>query len=156
MPCRWNTSSGLITWYRPRRRRRSYVLLRDTLRELGKVGLSRVVIRTREYLALVVPRDAALLLMLIRYPQELISADEYEFPSRAHATYRLGKRELQMARQLVESMSGDWRPSQYQDKFRARLSKVVAARLRRKGARVEPPRPPRPKLRRRSWTSWRC
>ncbi len=119
---------------------RSYVLLRDTLRELGKVGLSRVVIRTREYLALVVPRDAALLLMLIRYPQELISADEYDFPSRAHASYRLGKRELQMARQLVESMSGDWRPAQYQDKFRARLSKVVAARLRRKGARVEPPR----------------
>lgn len=98
--------------------------------------MSRVVIRTREYLALVVPRGAARLLILIRYPQGLIPADEYRLPSRAHLTHRLGKRELQMSRQLVEAMSGEW---QYQDNFCARRSKVVAARLRRKGAPVEPP-----------------
>jgi DNA end-binding protein Ku len=116
---------------------KSYVLLRETLRKLDRVGLARVVIRTREYLALVIPRDAALMLMLLRYPQELVPADEYSYPDRAASAYRLGAREFDMARQLVESMSGAWRPAEYRDEFRARLAKVIEARLRRKGATVQ-------------------
>jgi DNA end-binding protein Ku len=118
---------------------KGYVLLRETLEELDKVGLSRVVIRTREYLALLVPRDDALMLLLIRYPQELVPADEYAFPDRAPSTYKIGKRELDMARQLVRSMSGEWKPSEYRDEFRARLAKVIAERMKHKGARVEKP-----------------
>jgi len=118
---------------------KSYVLLRETLKKAERVGLARVVIRTREYLALVVPREAALLLLLLRYPQELVPLDEYRFPEGSLTTYRLGARELDMARQLVDSMSGEWTPSQYRDEFRARLDKVIAERLRQKGARVEPP-----------------
>jgi DNA end-binding protein Ku len=116
---------------------KSYVLLRDTLRTLKRVGLARVVIRTREYLALVVPREAALMLMLIRYPQELLQADDYALPDRAESAYRISAQERKMAQQLVESMSGEWRPTQYKDEFRARLSKVIQTRLSRKGARVE-------------------
>jgi DNA end-binding protein Ku len=123
-----------------KRAEKSYVLLRETLKKLGKAGLSRVVIRTREHLALVLPREAALVLLLLRYPQEIVAADEYAFPGRSLSAYRLGKRELEMARQLVESMSGAWKPSQYRDEFRARLSKVIEARIRRKGTRVGKPR----------------
>jgi len=123
----------------PRKAAKSYVLLRETLAALGKVGLARVVIRTREYLALVVPREAALMLVLIRYPQELVPAGRYSFPTRASGAQRAGRRELRMARQLVESMSGTWQPAHYKDEFRTRLSKVIAARMRHKGARVEPP-----------------
>jgi DNA end-binding protein Ku len=122
-----------------RKAEKGYVLLRETLTELDKVGLSRVVIRTREYLAVLMPRDAALMLLLIRYPQELVPADEYAFPDRAPSTYKIGKRELDMARQLVQSMSGAWKPSEYRDEFRARLSKVIAERMKHKGARVEKP-----------------
>jgi DNA end-binding protein Ku len=120
---------------------KSYVLLRETLKKLGKAGLSRVVIRTREHLALVLPREDALVLLLLRYPQELVPADEYAFPESSLSAYRLGKRELEMARQLVESMSAAWKPSEYRDEFRARLSKVIETRMRHKGARVEKPRP---------------
>lgn len=123
-----------------KRAEKSYVLLRETLQKLGKAGLSRVVIRTREHLALVLPREAALVLLLLRYPQEIVPAAEYAFPDRSLSAYRLGKRELEMARQLVESMSGAWKPSEYRDEFRARLSKVIEARIRRKGTRVEKPR----------------
>src|SRR5215469_1596492 len=83
-----------------RKAEKGYVLLRETLKELDKVGLSRVVIRTREYLALLMPRDAALMLLLIRYPQELVPADEYVFPGHSMSSYRVGTRELDMARQL--------------------------------------------------------
>jgi DNA end-binding protein Ku len=122
-----------------RKAEKSYVLLRETMKKDGRVALARVVIRTREYLALLVPREAALLLLLLRYPQEVIPADEFSFPEGSLSSYRLGTRELDMARQLVSSMSGEWDPSQYRDEFRSRLTKVIEERLRHKGARVEAP-----------------
>jgi DNA end-binding protein Ku len=121
----------------PKKSEKSYVLLRETLRQEKRVGLARVVIRTREYLALVMPREAALMLLLIRYPQELVPADEYAFPHGALSSYRLGKREMDMARQLVASMSGKWEPAKYRDEFRAKLSKVIEARMKKKGGHVE-------------------
>jgi len=123
----------------PKKAAKSYVLLRETLKQLKRVGLARVVIRTREYLALVMPRDAALMLMVLRYPQEIVPADEYAFPDGSLADYKLGKRELDMARQLVESMGGEWQPKEYRDEFRAKLSKVIEERMRHKGSRVEKP-----------------
>ena len=123
----------------PRKAEKGYALLRATLKELGRVGLARVVIRTREYLALVMPRDAALMLMLLRYPQELVPADEYAFPDRPLSAYRVSKPELAMARQLVESMSGEWRPSEHRDEFRANLSKAIEQRMRQRGAHVAKP-----------------
>jgi len=118
---------------------KSYVLLRETLKKVGRAGLARVVIRTREYLALVVPHEAALMLLLLRYPQELVPADTYSFPTGSLSAYSLRAGELDMARQLVESMSGEWKPTEYRDEFRARLEKVIEERLRQKGARVEAP-----------------
>jgi DNA end-binding protein Ku len=119
---------------------KGYVLLRETLRGANRAGLARVVIRTREHIALVMPKDDALMLLLLRYPQELIAADEYSFPTGNLKNYRLGKRELDMAQQLVESMSGAWEPKQYKDQFRAKLTKVIQARLRRKGAKLKAPK----------------
>lgn len=121
----------------PKKAEKGYVLLRETLKELKRAGLARVVIRTREYLALVLPRDQALVMILLRYPQEVIAADEYGFPERPLKSYRLSERELEMARQLVESMSSSWKPSSYHDEFRAKLAKVIQKRLRSKGAKVQ-------------------
>jgi DNA end-binding protein Ku len=125
----------------PKKAAKSYVLLRETLKQLKRVGLARVVIRTREYLALVMPRDDALMLMVLRYPQEIVPADEYAFPDGSLGDYRLGKRELDMARQLVESMGGAWQPKEYRDEFRAKLSKVIEERMRHKGSRIEKSEP---------------
>lgn len=127
----------------PKRAQKGYVLLRETLRDLDKAALGRVVIRTREYLALVQPRENALMLLLLRYPQELIPQDDYAFPDRPLGSYHLRPRERKMARQLVESMSAEWTPSDYLDEFRGKLSKVIKKRLQRKGARAKAP-PDRP------------
>jgi len=112
---------------------KGYVLLRETLKRLKTAGLARVVIRTREYLALVVPHDDALLLMLLRFPQELVPADEYAFPDKKPAAYRISPKELEMAESLVKSMIGKWQPQDYHDDFRERLVKVIEERVKAKG-----------------------
>ncbi|MGN6729125.1 MAG: Ku protein [Rhodanobacteraceae bacterium] len=112
---------------------KGYVLLRETLKRLKTAGLARVVIRTREYLALVVPHEDALLLMLLRFPQELVPADEYAFPDKKPAAYRISPKELEMAESLVKSMIGKWQPQNYHDDFRERLVKVIEERVKAKG-----------------------
>lgn len=115
---------------------KGYVLLRETLNQAGLAGLARVVIRTREYLSMVVPRGDALVLILLRFPQELVPADEYDFPQNKPSSYRISSKELDMAKSLVESMVSRWNPKDYQDEFRARLQKVIEARVRSKGKKV--------------------
>ena len=112
---------------------KGYVLLRETLKRLKTAGLARVVIRTREYLALVLPRDDALLLMLLRYPQEIVPADEYAFPDKKVSAYRVTQKELDMAESLVKSMVGKWKPAEYHDDFRERLTKVIEGRIKAEG-----------------------
>ncbi|NLA68545.1 MAG: Ku protein, partial [Gammaproteobacteria bacterium] len=112
---------------------KGYVLLRETLRDTGKVGIARVVIRTREYLAAVLPQGNALVLMLLRYPQELVDPADYRLPEGAKGDYRISDKEFAMARQLIESMAGDWDPSAYRDEFRERLEKVIRQRMKSQG-----------------------
>jgi DNA end-binding protein Ku len=112
---------------------KGYVLLRDTLVKTAKVGIARVVIRTREYLAAVMPQDHALVMILLRYPQELVDVDDFNIPSKKAADYRVTAKELEMARHLIDSMSGEWKPADYRDEFRARLHKVIEKRMKQKG-----------------------
>lgn len=108
---------------------KGYVLLREVLRRTGKVAIARVVIRTRQYLAMVMPREDALILNLLRFPQEIVPADDYSFPSGTLAKYRINATELHMAEELLKSMSGKWNPADYKDEFRAKLRKLIQARV---------------------------
>ena len=112
---------------------KGYVLLRETLRKTKRIGIGRVVIRTREYLCAVMPQDDALIMLLLRYPQELVTADNYSFPGEDASTYRITTAELSMAGQLIESMTGEWKPGDYKDDFRERLTKVIEKRMKSKG-----------------------
>ncbi|MCF7752418.1 Ku protein [Bacillus subtilis subsp. subtilis] len=118
---------------------KGYVLLRETLRRTGKVGIARVVVRTREYLCAVMPHADALVLMILRYPQELVDPEDYKLPTGSLAQYRINSKETAMAEQLIESMSGDWKPDQYHDAFRERLQVLLKKRIKAKGGttRVE-------------------
>ena len=112
---------------------KGYVLLRETLRGSGRVGIARVVIRTREYLAAVLPQGDALVLMLLRYPQELVDPADYALPEGKPSEYRVSAKELQMAEQLIDSMSGKWDPGDYKDEFRERLQAIIRKRIKSKG-----------------------
>jgi DNA end-binding protein Ku len=117
---------------------KGYVLLRETLKRTGKIGIARVVIRTREYLSAVMPRGDALMLLLLRYPQEMVDAGEYKIPQDAPSAYRITDKEIKMAQELIESMSDEWKPGDYRDDYRDRLRKVIEKRLKSKGV-VTPP-----------------
>ena len=117
---------------------KGYVLFRETLKRTGKIGIARVVIRTREYLSAVMPKGDALMLMLLRYPQELVDTSDYKIPEGAASRHRISPKEMQMAEQLIESMSGEWKPGDYRDEFRDRLRKVIEKRLKSRGV-VTPP-----------------
>ncbi|HEU4662912.1 MAG TPA: Ku protein [Dokdonella sp.] len=112
-----------------KRAEKGYVLLRQTLEKTGRIGIGRVVIRTREYLCAVLPRGKALLMNLLRYPSEVIPQSAYDFPATAK---RVSRSELAMAEKLVETLSGEWKPADFKDEFRERLEKVIAKRLKSK------------------------
>ena len=112
---------------------KGYVLLRETLAATGKIGIARVVIRTREYLSAVMPQGDALVLILLRFPQELVDAEDYKLPTGKASDYRISPQEMKMATQLIESMSGVWKPGDFRDEFRERLSKVIQKRMKSKG-----------------------
>lgn len=111
---------------------KGYVLLRDVLARTGKAGIGRVVIRTREYLAAVLPRDDALVMLVLRFAQELVDPEEYRLPEGKSGKWKISEREVEMAEQLISSMSGEWDPDQFKDDFRVRLQKVIEERVRSK------------------------
>lgn len=122
---------------------KGYVLLRETLRDTGKVGIAKVVIRTREYLAAVMPQGDALILLLLRYQQEVVDPQDFKLPAGAVGEYRITPKEQEMARQLIESMSGTWQPEDYHDEFRGKLEQILRKRIQAKGGTtkvdIEPP-----------------
>ncbi|HEX4965276.1 MAG TPA: Ku protein [Thermoanaerobaculia bacterium] len=106
---------------------KAYVLLRETLRRTGKVGIAKVVIRTRQYLVAVVARGQAevLTLELMRYAHELRDAEDLEVP---HGKGGLSPKELSMAERLVEGMVEKWDPEKYKDDYRNDLMKLIEER----------------------------
>ena len=113
---------------------KGYVLLRETLKKTGRIGIGKVVIRTRQYLCALMPQDDALLLNLMRFPQELVQPDQFELPAEKVSSYRISALELKMAEQLIDSMTVDWKPADYRDDFRDKLHKFIQRRIARSGA----------------------
>ncbi|MGY3265008.1 non-homologous end joining protein Ku [Lysobacter sp. HA35] len=111
---------------------KGYVLLREVLKKNGRVGIGRVVIRTREYLCMLVPQGDALMLMLMRFPQELVDVSEYELPSGSARAWHVTPREMEMAEMLMESMTDEFAPADYKDEFREKLSQVIKERIKQK------------------------
>ena len=113
---------------------KGYVLLREVLKKTGRVGIGRVVIRTREYLSMVTPQGDALMLILMRFPQEVVETSEYTLPEGSARSWHVTPREMEMAEALLESMAEEWSPANYRDEFRERLHDVIKQRIKAKGA----------------------
>lgn len=99
-----------------------YALLHRAMEETGKVGIARFVFRTKEHLAAVRPIDGLLGLETMFFADEVRGADEV---AGAPVEIDVSDRELQMARQLIESTAGEWDPEGYSDTHRERLLDVI-------------------------------
>ncbi|MDN4056423.1 Ku protein [Massilia sp. YIM B02763] len=119
-----------------------YALLRETLRDVGKIGIANVVIRVKQHLAALVCVGDAIVLNTIRYPDEIRPTDELKIPTDDSKAAQVTQKELQMARALVEGMSERWKPQQYHDTYRedllALIKKKVAANQTKTITEAEP------------------
>jgi len=112
-----------------RRGEKAYALLRDALQKAGKVGIARVVIRTKQYLAALVPQGEVLMLNTLRYQGELKSAGELDIPEKLrHA--KVSAKELDMALRLVDDMSDEWQPEKYHDTYHEDLLKRIEEKVK--------------------------
>lgn len=111
---------------------KGYVLLREVLRQYGRVGIGHVVIRTRRYLCALLPIEDRLVLDLLRYRQEIVDPGQFEFPEKDLKKFRISAAELDMAEKLVDSMTISWKPEKYIDDHRKRLHDLVEKRLKLK------------------------
>jgi DNA end-binding protein Ku len=109
-----------------RRGAKSYALLRETLRRTGKAGIAKVVIRTRQHLAAVVPLDDVIVLDLMRFQDELREAADLDLPAGKQG---LTEKELKLAQRLVETMIDAWDPKRYRDDYRVDLKALIDARV---------------------------
>jgi DNA end-binding protein Ku len=112
---------------------KAYALLRDALKHSKKVGVAKVVIKTREYLAGVKPEDGALVLELMHFADELADTSKLHIPTKVE----VGKREMTMAKSLIDSMSSKWNPEKYKDDYREALMEVIEEKVEAGGKEIE-------------------
>ncbi|HVF58479.1 MAG TPA: Ku protein [Thermoanaerobaculia bacterium] len=106
-----------------------YALLREVLLRSGKVGIAKVVIRTKQYLAAVVPQNEVLVLEILRFARELRATDELDLPGRNLKTLGITEREIEMGEKLVAGMAASWDPERYKDDYRKDLLKLIEKRV---------------------------
>jgi DNA end-binding protein Ku len=112
---------------------KAYVLLREALAEGRKVGIAKVIIKTRQYLAGVKALKHALVLELMHFADELLDAEKLNVPKKLE----VGKRENEMAEALVKSMSSKWDPEKYKDDYRDALMEVIEEKVESGGKEIE-------------------
>lgn len=111
---------------------RAYQLLVDVMESTDRAALGRFVMRTKEYLVLVRPRDGLLALTTLRFHDEVRSTDEIAPGGRKPA-----KGKIEGAIAVIESLSTEWEPERYTDLYRERLQGVIEDK--KKGKRIKAP-----------------
>jgi DNA end-binding protein Ku len=113
-----------------RRGEKGYALLRETLQHTRKVGIANVVIRTRQYVAALIPVDDMIVMNTLRYAEEVRAADELDVPPKNLKAVGVTPRETEMAVKLVDEMTGDWNPKDYRDTYHEDLLKLIDKRIK--------------------------
>lgn len=104
---------------------KAYTLLREALVDSGKIGIAKVVIKTRQHLAAIKPQENGLMLELMHFPDELLDTSDFKAPVKKAPS----KAEMAMAKQLISSMSEEWTPSIYHDEYHEILEKIVEEKV---------------------------
>jgi DNA end-binding protein Ku len=110
--------------------RKAYALLRETLRRTGRVGVAKVVIRTRQHLCALRAAGPMLLIEILRWPYQLRSPADFNLPAEDLGTLGVSEAELAMAEQLVGSMVAAWDPAQYTDTYHDDVLRLVEDKVK--------------------------
>jgi DNA end-binding protein Ku len=113
---------------------KAYALLHKALAGTGKIGIAKVVISNREYLASVKPDGLFLVLDLMHFSSEILAPEELNNGSATAIT----DKELKMAQSLVESMSTPWEPEKYRDEYRNAVMEMIEQKAQHKEVAKKP------------------
>jgi DNA end-binding protein Ku len=109
----------------------AYALLREALRESGRVGIAKFILREAQHLAALEVIGDAIVLTVMRFADELVDVSQFDLP----ADKDIRKPELDMAKALVNSLAAEWDPAKYTDTYRENLMRIIQAKA--KGKRIE-------------------
>jgi len=107
-----------------------YALLRETLHKTGRVGIARVVIQTKQHLAVLVPSGPGLVLNLLRWGADIRSWEGLNLPPESARAAGLTDKELSMAKQLVDDMTSKWKPENFRDSFKDEIMALVDKKVK--------------------------
>jgi DNA end-binding protein Ku len=108
---------------------KAYALLREALKRARKVGIAKVVIRSREYLSAVIPHKDVLVLEILRYPHEIRGTGELELPGDQLDDMGVTDREVKMAEMLIDGMTASFDPDKYHDTYRDDLMSLIHRKI---------------------------
>jgi DNA end-binding protein Ku len=115
---------------------KAYRLLLESMRDAGKVGIARVVMRTKQYLVAVRPVEDALVMTMLNFADEVVEQDEIDgLPGSKQGA---SDRELRMAKQLIESLATEWDPTQYKDTYREKVLDLIEQKAQGKEIVAQP------------------
>jgi DNA end-binding protein Ku len=117
----------------------AYALLREAIRESGRIGIAKFILRDAQHLCAVEAIENALVLSVMRFADELVDVSPLQFP-KAEGTR---KAELDMAISLVNSLAAEWEPSKYADQYRDNLMRIIKGKMKGKDVRLEAADEPR-------------
>jgi DNA end-binding protein Ku len=123
---------------------KAYKLLYDAMEEAGKVAIARVVIRSKENLVAIRPHDGVLTMETMLFADEVIPTDSLDELSAADGDHKTSPRELEMAKQLIDSLSSEFEPDKYHDEYRERVLELIERKAQGETVVVEAP-PEEPK-----------
>src|SRR3954451_8348600 len=117
-----------------------YKLLHQAMIDANKVGIARVVIRSKEQLVAIRPVDGVLAMSTMNFADEIVPTDKFDEPTAEEADTT--KREVDMARQLIDSLSSDWEPDKYHDTYRERVLELIEQKAEGKEIVMQPAEEP--------------
>jgi DNA end-binding protein Ku len=117
---------------------KAYQLLVDAMEDAGKVAIARVVIRSKENLVAIRPRDGVLAMETMLFADEVVPTDSLDEMTTDTAV-KTSDRELTMARQLIDSLSSDFEPEKYHDEYRERVLDLIERKAQGETIVIEEP-----------------
>ena len=105
---------------------KSYVMLREAMQQSDKIGIAKVVLHDREHLVALMPSNNAIILNILRFQKELSSAKDLGIPQGTAKEYKITAKELEMAEQLIASLSAKWQPEKFHDTYQEALMQWIA------------------------------
>jgi DNA end-binding protein Ku len=118
---------------------KAYKLLVDAMEDSGKVAVARVVLRSKEHLVAIRPRDGALAMETMLFADEVIPAESLEELAAADGDVQTSDRELAMANQLIDSLASDFEPERYRDEYRERVLDLIERKAQGETIVIEEP-----------------